>query len=675
MVSESDLPVLRFGAFELDAGTAELRKAGTLLRLPPQPLKILTLLAGRSGQLVTREEIQRQIWGDDTFVDFDQGLNFAINKIRTALGDNAENPRYIETLPRRGYRFIAPVERVGVALGNAALAPAPTSTDAADSGPNGGSDWQQSNSAATAALPEESDFTQRAVSVVIDAVVEAHQEVARWRRLATAGIVTLALVIVAGALFGLNVGGLRDRLMSRIGRIDSVAVLPFENDTGDPDAEYLSDGITENLINTLAQFPNLRVVPGSLAMRYKGKAIDPRMVGTQLNVRSIITGRVKRRGDSLSVVAELTDVKTVSQLWGEQYNRSMSDIVAVEEDIARDISQRLRLKLTPENESRFARWYKVNPDAYQLLLKARFQASRSNGDGQEKAVEYAEQALALEPNYAEAYALLSVAYGRLGYEGALPASEAFPKAQSAALRALQIDDSLASAHGALGYVKYQYDWDWIGAERECRRAVELDPSDPGAHLNYAYSLVVRGRIDEALGEAKRAESLDPLNPLNRHAVAWFSYWSCRYDEALEEWKTAGKLAPDFAWARQYPPLALARKGLYEEAIRQYKEYLDWAGLYPENDPMLAYLYAVAGRKEEARKLLERAGRDTNPVMMAAAYAGAGDNNQAIAWLEKAYQQHHPYLVWIKPAIEFDSLRSDPRFQNLERRMGLLPSER
>lgn len=672
MVSESDLPVLRFGAFELDSGTAELRKAGTLLRLPPQPLRILTLLAGRSGQLVTREEIQRQIWGSDTFVDFEQGLNFAINKIRTALGDDAENPRYIETLPRRGYRFIAPVERVDGAASNAAVVQA--FSRAVDSRADRESSSQQIDAIAGATPAEESDFTQRAVSVVVDAVVEAHQEVTRWRRLATAGIAALALVIVAGALFGLNVGGLRDRVLSYVGwgQIDSVAVLPFENATGNPDAEYLTDGITENLINTLAQFPKLRVVPRSLAMRYKGKAIDLRALGAQLNVRSIITGRVTRRGDSLSIVAELTDVNTVSQLWGEQYNRRMSDIITVEEDIARDISQKLRLKLTPEGESRLARWHKVNPEAYQLLLKARFHAGRSTGDGQQKAVEYAEQALMLEPNYAQAYAVLSVAYGRLGYEGALPASEAFPKAKSAALRALQIDDSLASAHRALGYVKYQYEWDWAGAERECRRAVELDPSDPGAHLNHAYSLAITGRVAEALGEAKRADSLDPLDPVNSHAVAWFSYLSRRYDEALNKWKTIRAAAPDFVLARQYPPFALARKGMHEEAIREYKEYLDWAGLYPGNDPMLAYLYALAGRKEEARKLLQIVKRsDANPVLIATAYAGLGDNDQAVAWLEKAYQQRHPYLVWIKSSIDFDSLRRDPRFQNLERRMRLL----
>jgi TolB-like protein/DNA-binding winged helix-turn-helix (wHTH) protein len=345
MVSESDEQALRFGAFELDPGTAELRKDGTRLRLPPQPLKILSLLASRSGQLVTREEIREQIWGSETFVDFEQGLNFAINRIRTVLGDDADNPRYIETLPRRGYRFVAQVERVEV--GSKDL---PVMLATAPSG-DGRESRQQVAAPAAIVLPREpSDFTQRAVSVVVDAVVEAREEVDRWRRLATAGIVALALAVLGGALVGLNVGSVRDRLLSSIGwgRMDSVAVLPFENATGNPDAEYLSDEVTEDLINALSQIPHLRVVPRSLAFRYKGKPFDPRSIGKQLNVRSIITGRVTQNGDALSVVAELTDVGTVSQVWGENYERRMSDVTNIEEDIARDIAQKLRLKLTPQ---------------------------------------------------------------------------------------------------------------------------------------------------------------------------------------------------------------------------------------------------------------------------------------------------------------------------------------
>lgn len=353
-VSESDVPVLRFGDFELDTGTVELRKAGTLLRLPPQPLKILALLASRSGQLVTREDIQKQIWGSDTFVDFEQGLNFAISRIRTALGDDAENPRYIETLPRRGYRFLVPVERLEGASKEAAWAP--VIAEDVPSGLNVKSHPQEVIAAQSVPLREASDFTQRAISVVVDAVVEAHQEVTRWRRLATAGILALVLAVVAGTLVGLNAGGLRDRFLGRVGweRMNSVAVLPFENATGNPEAEYLSDGITENLIDTLSQFPHLRVVPRSLAFSYKGKTIDPRSVGKQLNVRSIVTGRVTQNGGSLSIVAELTDVATVSQLWGEHYERPMSNIVAVENDVARDISQKLRLKLTPPSSGQSA---------------------------------------------------------------------------------------------------------------------------------------------------------------------------------------------------------------------------------------------------------------------------------------------------------------------------------
>jgi len=348
MVSESDERALRFGAFELDPGTAELRKEGTRLRLPPQPLKILTLLAIRSGQLVTREEIREQIWGSETFVDFEQGLNFAINRIRTVLGDDADNPRYIETLPRRGYRFVAPVERV-----EAASKDAPSTLATVSPGPGGVSRQQETAPVATVLPREPSDFTQRAVSVVVDAVVEARGEVDRWRRLAAAGIIALALAVVGGMLVGLNVGSVRDRLLSTVGwgRMDSVAVLPFENATGNPDAEYLSDGITENLINTLSQIPHLRVVPRSLAFRYKGKPTDPRSVGAQLNVRSIITGRVTQNGDSLLIVAELTDVATVSQVWGESYERRMTDVTTLEDDIAREISQKLRLKLTPQRTS------------------------------------------------------------------------------------------------------------------------------------------------------------------------------------------------------------------------------------------------------------------------------------------------------------------------------------
>jgi len=348
MVSEFDAQALRFGAFELDPGTAELRKDGTRLRLPPQPLKILTLLARRSGQLVTREEIREQIWGSETFVDFEQGLNFAINRIRTVLGDDADNPRYIETLPRRGYRFVAPVERVEAGSKDPSLMPAMGGT--VPSAPSGVSRQQAASSAAIALLPEPSDFTQRAISVVVDAVVEAREEVDRWRRLATAGMVALVLLVVVATLVGLNLGGVRDRVLGHLGwgQMDSVAVLPFENATGNADAEYLSDGITEKLINTLSQISHLRVVPRSLAFRYKGKSIDLRSVGKQLNVRLVITGRVTQNGESLAIAAEMTDVATVSQVWGENYERRMADVTSIEEDIARDISEKLRLILTAQ---------------------------------------------------------------------------------------------------------------------------------------------------------------------------------------------------------------------------------------------------------------------------------------------------------------------------------------
>jgi TolB-like protein/Tfp pilus assembly protein PilF/tRNA A-37 threonylcarbamoyl transferase component Bud32 len=505
----------------------------------------------------------------------------------------------------------------------------------------------------------------------ITAVAPAIQPRPWWRAkwaLAGGGTALAALLLVA-IWFTLFRG--------RGEAIDSVAVLPFVNASTDPDTEYLSDGITETLIGQLSQIPRLKVIARSTVFRYKGRNIDPQKVGRDLNVRAVLTGRVSQRGETLTVSMELMDVTDGSELWGEQYNRKLADILAVQEDITREITDKLRLRLKGEEEKRLTRHFTENTEAYQLYLKGRYYWNKRTPDGIQKAIEYFQEAIEKDPSYALAYAGLADCYHVPA--NPLPPRQRMPQAKAAAMKALQLDDTLVEAHSTLARVLFAYDWDWSGAEKEFKRAIELNPRYSPAHQWYGGYLSATGRFREADAEKKRAQELEPLSLVINFEVGLAFYLSRNYEQAIDQFQKTLELDANFPPPHTYLPAAYEQKGMFEEAIAGFQRALT---VTKGADKILAmaslgHVYAVSGRKTEVRKILAELQRLSEHSYvpahdMALVYAGLGQKDNAFAWLDKAYEEHSFNLSHLKVEPRFDPLRSDPRFADLLRRIGLPP---
>ena len=470
----------------------------------------------------------------------------------------------------------------------------------------------------------------------------------------------------------------RERKGGRGKAVDSLAILPFANVSADPDTEYLSDGITESLINSLSQIPKLRVMARSTVFRYKGQDADPQTVGCELNVRAVLTGRVVQRGDSLVIGTELVDVADGSQLWGEQYSGKLRDIFAVQEQITKQISEKLRLRLSGVAQKRLTKRYTENTQAYQLYLKGRYYWNKRTEEGIKKGIEYFQQAIEKDPGYALAYTGLADCYNMLGWYSYLPPKEAFPKAKAAAAKALEIDDTLAEAHASLAYAKAFYDWDWLDVEREFKRAIELNPNYAMGHLWYAGGyLAAMGRLEEAITESKRAQDLDPLLLIINAFHGWWLYFARQYDQAIEQERKTLELDPNFAPAHWVLGQVYEQQERFEVAIAEFQEAVTHSGGSTMMRAALGRAYAVAGKRDEALKMLnelkERAKRSyVSPVGIAIIYVGLGEKEQAFSWLEKAYEDRSTWLIFLKVEPRFDPLRSDPRFQSLLRRMNFPP---
>ena len=457
--------------------------------------------------------------------------------------------------------------------------------------------------------------------------------------------------------------------------INSMAVLPFANASADPDTEYVSDGITESLINSLSQLPNLRMIARTSAQRYKGRDVDPQTVASELGVQAVLTGRVVRRGDSLSISVELVDARDNRHIWGEQYNRRLADILAVQQEIAREIAERLRARLTGEERRRVTRNYTQNVEAYQLYLRGRHHWNKRTAEGLRQAIEYFQQAIDRDPNYALAYSGLADCYSNLqGYAGA-PSSEMVPRARAAASRALEIDPSLAEAHASLGLNHYQ-SWQWAESERELKRAIELNPNYASAHQWYGLWLEMVGRFDEALDEVRRAQELDPLSPVINTNLARHYLMRGGSDAAINECRKVIELSPNSFEAHIILALAYQKQGRHDEAIAEFQKAVELTGRGSYPLGALGFSYAVAGRRSEALAILREledkyARREAIGAWIAWIYAGLGDKDQAFAWLERDFQERRGTLqnaVLLYPYL--DTVRSDPRYAGLLRRMGL-----
>lgn len=495
---------------------------------------------------------------------------------------------------------------------------------------------------------------------------------------------TVAFVVLAIVLAGV-IGAVY--FYSRLRSIDSVAVLPFVNDSNDPNAEYLSDGISESIIRSLSQLPNLRVMSRSAVFRFKGKNVDPQEVGRSLKVGAVLAGRLVKQGDRLIIKTELIDVSDGSQLWGAEYNNTLSDIFSVQEEISRKISEKLRVRLSGEDEEKLAKRYTKDAEAYGLYLKGRYFWNKRDEAGLRNGIKYFKEAEEKDPSYALAFSGLADSYALLSDIGVVKPSDEMPKAKAAAQKAVDADPTLAEAYTSRAFVKLAYDWDWLGAEADFKKALELNPKYPTAHQWYASYLIQMGKFEQAKKEIEQAHQLDPLSPIISSNLGQYAYYEHRYDDAIDNYNKTLEIVPDFWVAHHYRGLAYTMKGMHEQAIAEFRDLIESPGEGPlkegsvEKDPevaaSLAFAYAGAGRRKEAEAILERfktlaAQRYVSPLYFAIAYAGLNDQDQAIAFLNKAYESKHPGLVLIRIDPLFDRLRSDARFKQIVQRFEPIP---
>jgi len=627
---------LRFGVFEADPRIGELTKHGKRLPLQEQPFQLLAMLLERPGELVSREELRAKIW-PETIVDFDHGLNKAISKIREALGDSAENPRFIETVARRGYRFLADV---AVVQDGPLEAAAGDLTVQADGGRLSG----------------------------LEAGISARRppRALTWRVFGFG----FALVLAAALSWILYTS----RTSSPT--IRSVAVLPLGNLSGDTSQDYFADGMTEELITQLGQISALRVISSTSVMRYKGVGKPLAEIARELNVQAVVEGSVLRSGDRVRITVQLIRVPADEQMWAQRYEGDLRDALALQSEVAQAIAGQVRATLSRQQQVALRKPKTVIPDAYEAYLKGRYFWNKRTGESLKKAIDYFSHAIAMAPNYAAAYSGLADSYALSGdWEyGVLPPQDAFRQAQAAATKALALDDSLGEAHTSLAFAFDLYGWDWAAAEKEYKRAIELNPGYATAHHWYAWHLLVMGRNSEGIFELRRAESLDPLSLIISADLADALCIAHLYDESVQQSKKTLEMDPNFAVAHYQLGQVFEQKHMHDEAIAEFQRAIELSGHSGAFDSNLAYVYAMSGRKREAKNIVKdlEAQPDKNPstdANIALVYVGLGNHDQAMVWLNKAYEARFNPSILLRPA--FDPLRSDARFEDLRRRLGLL----
>jgi len=502
-----------------------------------------------------------------------------------------------------------------------------------------------------------------------DSGIPHADEVSGVKRHAIALTIAAILLVIGFAGVGIYLKG------SKAGQVDSIAVLPLENRSNDPEAEYISDGITESINNSLTRLPSLRVIPHSVASHYRGKSMDMRKVGDELRVQAVLTGSIAQRGDDLTVNVELDDVRNGKQLWGERYNRKLADLLAVQNEIAREVSQLLRSQLSAEDQQKLTKGSTDNPEAYQLYLKGKYYTNKLSKAGFSKGIEYFNQAIALDHQYGLAYS--GLAYNYINQDDwFMPPNEAGPKTREAAQKALAIDESDGGAHLSMAIVTHWYDWNWAAAESEFKRAIELNPNNWEAHTYYSWFLAPMGRNDQCIAEAKRAQQADPLSGFANFNVGGALVFARQWDPAIEQLHRAIEVDPTFWFSHCFLGRAYEQKGKLPEAIAEFQRALELEEDNAEIWSGLGHAYALSGKRAEAQKVLEHlkgvsAHSWVAPYNIAVIYAGLGEKEQAFAFLDQAYKDRSYYLpTYLATDARIDSLRSDPRFVELRKRVGL-----
>jgi len=622
--------VLRFGTFELDVRASELRKAGVRLRLQGQPIQVLATLLNSPGELVTREELRAKVWPAETFVDFDHSLHNAIARLREALGDSAGTPRYIETLPRRGYRFIGTVERVGV---------------------------------------EEPLPSGRTEPVREPLVVPVPR---RSRGLLLAALLTIVALTAVLVL----IPALSHRAAATPS-VHSIAVLPLANFSGDPAQEYFADGMTDELITDLAKIGGVRVISRTSAMRYKGTSKGLPEIARELNVDGIIEGSVTRSGQRVRITAQLLYGPTDKHLWAETYDRDLGDVLSLQSEVAQAIAQQVRAQVTPQQQVRFNAARPVNPEAYDAYSKGRYHLWNQFGMAQSlnTAKTYFEEAIRKDPGFALAHSGLADAYLYLAIFRHVSPDSSYRPAEDAVRQTLSLDDSIGEAHDTLAVLSWRYDWDWDATERELNQAIALAPSYSCAHEDRAQYLALRGRRSEAEAEVARSLELDTsvYSVLTEAAVR---YQLRDFDRLVEVSRRGLALNPNEWFEHFYLGAGYEGTGKHLEAISEYQKAVELSGGDQDATAALAHAYAGIGRKAETQKILRDFEQKStqvyvSPYLMATLYAALGDRNTAFKFLEKAYREKSLDISWyLKTDLRIDNLRSDPRYESLLRRVGL-----
>ena len=628
-VSAPAARILRFDIFELDLRAGELRKRDLKLRLQGQPLEVLAILLQRAGDVVTREELRTQMWTADTFVDFDHSLHNAIARLREALGDSAETPRYIETLPRRGYRFIAPVEEIGV---------------------------QKSQP------PSES--------------TPAREAPVRERR-------SIGRLAIALTLLGLLFTGLGLWVVSAFSRhaivappIHSLAVLPLANFSGDPSQDFFVDGMTDELITDLAKVSALRVISRTSVMRYKGTKKGLPEIARELNVDGIVEGSVTRSGQRVRITAQLLHAPTDKHLWAETYERDLGDVLRLQSEVAQAIAQQVRAQVTPQQQVQLRSARPVNPEAYEAYLRGRYYLSNQFTMAQplNQAKSYFEESIKKDPGFALAYSGLADSYVYLSLFHQIRPEIAYQSATNALHRAAELDDTIGEIHDTLALLGWRFRWDWAAAERELDEAIALAPSYSCAHEDHAVYLGFMGRRDEAMAELAKSKEMDP-GPSSAMSEAG-TFYQLRDWPRLVETSRRGIASSPNEWVEHYN-LAVGYEGTNKllEAISEYQKAVEISNGDQDAMAALAHAYAVIGKRSEAQKILRDLQQKSktayvSPYFFATIYAGLGEKDKAFEFLEKAYREKSLEIGWhLKADLRIDNLRSDLRFQKLLQRIG------
>jgi len=626
--------VVRFGTYEISLYSGELRKAGVRIRVQQQPLRLLETLLERPGEVVTREELRSRIWPNESFGDFDQAVNVAIAKLRGALGDSADNPRYIETLPRRGYRFIADVAVVNRPANKLELVPEVAASGTEDRAPL--------EVAGKAARPKR----------------------LRWRHpwKALGLVLVLVLLVLMGGIFRWRSRRPANVLSSS--PVRSLAVLPLENLSSDSQ-DYFADGMTDELITDLAQISALRVISRTSVMPYKGVRKPLPQIARELNVDAVVEGTVLRSGKQVRITAQLIQAPADQHLWAQSYEGDVRDTLALQKKVARAIADQIRINLTPQEAAVLQNVKAVNPEAYEDYLKGRYFWNKRTADDLKKATYYFNQAIESDPNYPLPYTGLADIY---------QLSDRPQLAREEVQKALKLDDHLAAAHNSLARLLYLFNRDWEGADTEFKRALELDHNYAPAHHWYSMYLALEGRKEQALAEAVKAYELDPLSPVVGAYLAKSLQEAGQYDKAIEQAKKTLDLEPDSAVTHAVLGIVYEDKRMYAEAIAEYKRALQLGGPPGEMRGLLGYAYAVSGNRTDAEKIIAELnalwpGHTHAALDLAVVFSGLGDKENALYWLEKAQERHVSDLVGIGQDSHFVEVRSDRRFQALVQRMG------